>query len=328
MCGCSAFVLHSSAPSFRLLVEDMRKPRALVSGDRIAIVAPASPFDRDSFQAGVVEIEELGFEPVLTEGVFARRGYLAGDAATRAAALMSAWRDPSVAAVIAARGGYGSAQLLPLLDRDIFLASSKLFIGHSDVTALLGYLTLQCDTTCLHGPMVVNLGSGEPGYDQRSLRRCLMQTDPLGELTTDQLIAFRPGDARGPLLGGTLTQLVASLGTAYAFAPPEGFVLLLDEIGERPYRLDRMLTQLAGSGVLDRAAAIVCGEFPACDEPAGRATARAMLAELLDEFPGPALFGLPTGHTTGPALTVPLGVEVRVVGDSRARVVVTEAPVS
>ena len=297
-------------------------------GDRIAVVAPASPFDRDSFQAGLAEIGKLGFEPVLPDGVFARRGYLAGEASTRAAALMSAWCDSSVAAVIAARGGYGSAQLLPLLDRDIFLTSPKLFIGHSDVTALLGYLTLQCDTTCLHGPMVVNMGSGESGYDERSLRHCLMQTEPLGELTADGLVAFRPGEARGRLLGGTLTQLVASLGTAYAFAPPEGFVLLVDEVGERPYRIDRMFTQLAGSGVLDRAAAIVCGEFPACDEPSGRPTARAVLAELLDGFPGPVLFGLPTGHTTGPALTVPLGVEVHVVGGRQSRVVVTEAPVS
>lgn len=328
MGGCSAYALRSLALSLRLLVQDMRKPRALVPGDRIAIVAPASPFDRDSFQAGVAEIEEFGLEPVLTDGVYARRGYLAGDAATRATALMSAWCDPSIAAVIAARGGYGSAQLLPLLDRDVFRATPKLFIGHSDVTALLGYLTLQCDTTCLHGPMVVNLASGEASYDKGSLRRCLMQTEPVGELTTDELVAFRPGDARGPLLGGTLTQLVASLGTPYAFAPPEGFVLLLDEVGERPYRLDRMFTQLAGSGVLDRAAAIVCGEFPACDEPAGQPAARAVLAELLDGFPGPVLFGLPTGHTTGPALTVPLGVEVRVVADGRARVVVTEAAVS
>ena len=320
--------MSSLTQPHRLLVEDMRKPRALVPGDRVAIVAPASPFDRGSFEAGVAEIEELGLEPVLTDGVFARRGYVAGDAASRAAALMSAWCDRSVAAVMAARGGYGSAHLLPLLDRKVFLATSKLFIGHSDVTALLSYLTLQCDTACLHGPMVVNLGAGGSSYDRRSLRRCLMQAEPVGELTADGLVAFRPGDARGPLLGGTLTQLVASLGTPYAFAPPEGFVLLLDEIGERPYRLDRMLTQLAGSGVLDRAAAIVCGEFPDCDDPSGRSTARAVLAQLLDPFPGPVVFGLPTGQATGPALTVPLGVEVQVVGDGRAKVVVTEAAVS
>ncbi len=305
----------------------MQTPRVIVPGDRIAIIAPASPFERGRFEAGVAEIERLGLVPVLTEGVFARRGYVAGTAQSRAAALTAAWRDPSVAAIMAARGGYGSAQVLPWLDPCVFRASTKPFIGHSDVTALLSYLTIHCGTTCFHGPMVVTLSEGATGYDRNSFRRCLMQTEPVGELTGDGLVALRPGDARGPLLGGTLTQLVASLGTPFAFAPPPGCVLLLDEIGERPYRLDRMLTQLAASGVLGQAAAVVCGEFPDCDEPHGQPTARAVLAELLETFPGPVLFGFQTGHTRGPGLTVPLGVEVRVVGSGRPRVVVTEAAV-
>ena len=130
------------------------------------------------------------------------------------------------------------------------------------------------------------------------------------------------------MLGGTLTQLVASLGTPYAFDPPPGYVLLLDEVGERPYRIDRMLTQLTTSGVVARAAAVVCGEFPDCDDPPEQLTAHGVIADLLEEFSGPVLFGFPTGHTDGPALTVPLGVEVRVVGGRRPRVVVTEAAVT
>ncbi len=305
----------------------MQTPHAIAAGDRIAIIAPASPFDRVRFDAGVAEIVRLGLQPVLTEGVFARRGYVAGTAQSRAAALTAAWRDPAVAAIMAARGGYGSAQVLPWLDPGVFRASTKPFIGHSDVTALFSYLTIHCGTTCFHGPMVVTMSGNGIGYDRDSFRRCLMQTEPLGELTGDGLVALRPGDARGPMLGGTLTQIVASLGTPFAFAPPPGFVLLLDEIGERPYRLDRMLTQLAASGVLGQASAIVCGELPDCDDPAGQPTARAVLAELLQMFPGPVLFGFPTGHTRGPGLTVPLGVEVRVVGSKRPCVVVTQAAV-
>ena len=306
----------------------MRKPRALVPGDRVAIVATASPFDRARFDQGVAEIERFGLTPVITEGVFARRGYVAGDARSRAAALIDAWRDPSIAAIIGARGGYGSAQLLPFLDPDIVCDAAKPFIGHSDLTALLVYLTTLCGTVCFHGPMVLTLSRGEAGYDRDSFRRCLMTPAPAGELTADGLDALRGGEASGPLLGGTLTQLVASLGTPYAFAPPSGYVLLLEEVGERPYRIDRMLTQLTASGVLARAAAVVCGEFPDCDEPAGRATARGVVAELLEAFPGPVLFGFPTGHTAGPALTVPLGVEVRVVGGRRPRFVVTESAVA
>ena len=115
-------------------------------GDRIAIVAPGSPFDRDRFDQGVVEIERFGLTPVVTEGVFARRGYVAGAAQSRAAALTSAWCDPSIAAVMGARGGYGSAQLLPFLEPDIVREAAKPFIGHSDLTALLVYLTTLCGT--------------------------------------------------------------------------------------------------------------------------------------------------------------------------------------
>lgn len=306
----------------------MRKPRCLQPGDQVAIVAPASPFDRDRFEQGVAEIGRLGLTPVITEGVFARQWYLAGDARSRAAALMAAWREPTTAAVMAARGGYGSAQVLPLLDRDDVCGAAKPFIGHSDLTALLVYLTTLCDRVCFHGPMVLNLSRGEAGYDRDSFERCLMRREPVGELPVAGVETVRAGDATGPLLGGTLTQLVASLGTPYAFAPPPGYVLLLDEVNERPYRVDRMLTQLTASGVLARAAAVVCGELPDCDEPAGQPTGRGVVADLLEAFPGPVLFGLPTGHTTGPALTVPLGVAVRVVGGPQPRVVVTESAVA
>ena len=306
----------------------MLKPRRLAVGDRVAIVAPASPFDRAHFDQGVAELERLGLTPVITEGLFARRGYVAGDAHSRATALQRALSDPSIAAVMAARGGYGSVQLLPLLVPEVLRDAATPLIGHSDLTTLLVYLTMRCDTACFHGPMVLNLSRGEAGYDRDSFTRCLMTAKPVGELTADGVETVRVGDARGPLLGGTLTQLVASLGTPYAFSPPPGYVLLLDDVGERPYRIDRMLTQLTASGVLARAAAVVCGEFPACDESEGGPTARGVVAELLEAFPGPVLFGFPTGHTAGPALTVPLGVEVRVVGGRRPSLAVLESAVS
>ena len=127
-------------------------------------------------------------------------------------------------------------------------------------------------------------------------------------------------------MGGTLTQLTSSLSTPFAFDPPNGYVLLLDEVGERPYKLDRMLTQL-GQAVLARARAIVVGELPRCDEPSGDPTARAVVADLLADFPGPVVIGFPTGHTTGAAITLPVGVECRVVADRRPRLIVEEAAV-
>lgn len=306
----------------------MRKPRALVEGDRIAIVAPASPFDRDEFERGVEEIRRLGFLPVYDESVFARRAYVAGAPDLRAAAFQAAWDDPAIAGVIAARGGYGSAQILPLLDAHAVRLSAKCFIGYSDLTALLTYLTLTCGVVAFHGPMLEKrLANGEAGYDRDSFRRAVCRAAPMGEIAPATLEALRPGDATGVLLGGTLTQILASLGTPYAFAPPPGYVLFIEEVGERPYRLDRMVTQLKQAGLLKHASAVVIGELVRCDEPSRDVTARAVMADLFADFPGPVLIGLPSGHTSGPSLTLPLGITARVVADSRPRLVVEEAAV-
>jgi len=159
----------------------MRKPRALRDGDRIAVVAPASPFARDEFECGLAELRRLGFQPVHDESVFDRRGYVAGTPETRASAFRQAWQDASIAAVVAARGGYGSVHVLPLLDRAAISATPKAFIGYSDTTSLLTWLTLQCGIVSFHGPMIEGrLARGEAGYDRDSFTRCLRRTDAPG----------------------------------------------------------------------------------------------------------------------------------------------------
>jgi muramoyltetrapeptide carboxypeptidase len=306
----------------------MLKPRALKSGDRLAVVAPASPFGRDEFDRGIAELERIGFEPVFDESVFERHGYVAGTATRRADAIRRAWRDTSIAGVIGARGGYGSVQVLPLLEPRDAREARKPFIGYSDLTAILSFLTLGCDLVAFHGPMLAGrLGAGESRYDRRSLLDAVCRREPMGELTAPAVEAIRGGEARGVLLGGTITQLVSSLGTRLPFAPPAGHVLFLEEVGERPYRLDRMVTQLRQADVLAKASAVVIGELPRCDEPAGEPGARAVMADLFGDFPGPVLIGFPSGHTAGPALTLPLGVGCRVIGGARPRLVIEEAAV-
>jgi muramoyltetrapeptide carboxypeptidase len=306
----------------------MRKPRALSPGDRLAIVSPASPFSRDEFDLGVEEIRRLGFVPVFDDTVFARRNYVSGPPELRAAAIRSAWQDPSIAGLIGVRGGYGSAQLLPLLDRDEARRAGKPFIGYSDLTALLTFLTLGCDMVAFHGPMLDRrLSRGAEGYDADSFVRALCRRAPMGELAPPALESIRVGEAAGVLLGGTLTQLLASLGTPFAFSPPQGYVLFLDEVGERPYRLDRMVTQLRQTGLLARASAVVIGELPKCDEPDGGPTARAVMAELFADFAGPVVIGFPSGHTSGPTMTLPFGVACRVIADGRARLIIEESAV-
>jgi muramoyltetrapeptide carboxypeptidase len=307
----------------------MRKPRALVPGGRVAVVAPASPFDRSDFDRGIEEIRSLGFEPVYHDSVFARRGYLAGDASLRAAAFQTAWDDPAIAAVVGARGGYGSAQILPLLDPHTVRLSAKAFVGYSDLTALLTFLTLSCGIVAFHGPMLEGrLAKGPAGYDRESLVRALCRAEPMGELAPAGLEVLKSGEARGVLLGGTLTQLVSSLGTPFAFAPPPGYVLFIEDVAERPYRLDRMVTQLRQTGILQRATGVVVGELPRCDEPAGEVTAKAVIADVFADFPGPVLFGFPSGHTLRPAVTLPFGVAARVVAGPRPCLVIEEPAVA
>ena len=306
----------------------MLKPRALQPGDRLAVVAPASSFDREQFDRGVEEIRKLGLVPVYDESVFERDRYLAGSPEIRATALRAAWNDPSIAAVIGVRGGYGSAQILPLLNREEARRACKPFIGYSDLTAILTFLTIGCGIVAFHGPMLDRrLSKGAAGYDLDSFSRALTRAEPMGELSPPGLETIRPGEAKGLLLGGTLTQLLASIGTPFAFAPPRGYVLFLDEVGERPYRLDRQVLQLRQTRVLARASAIVIGELPNCDEPKSDLTGRAVMADLFKDFPGPVLIGFPSGHTTGPAMTLPFGVTTRVIGGARPRLVIEESAV-
>jgi muramoyltetrapeptide carboxypeptidase len=307
----------------------MRKPRALGPGDRVAVVAPASAFIRAEFDAGVDELRSLGFEPVYDDSVFERRAYAAGSAATRAAAFERAWRDPDIAALIAVRGGYGSVHLLPLLGDSLLLGTPKAFIGYSDNTSLLSWLTLTGRIVSFHGPMLEGrLARGTAGYDRDTFIRCLCRPQPADEITHPQVEVLHSGEAAGLLIGGTLTQLCASLGTPYAFDPPAGCVLFIDEVGERPYRLDRMLTQLYLSGILSRASGLVFGELPRCDEVGGSPTAREVVEELTRGFRGPILYGLPSGHTAGPTLTLPFGVRARVLTAPRPALIIEEAAVA
>jgi muramoyltetrapeptide carboxypeptidase len=306
----------------------MLKPRALEPGSRFAVVAPASSFPRQELEEGIVELERLGFTAVYDETVFAHLPYVAGPPALRADAIHKALNDPTIAAIIAVRGGFGSAHLLPLLDRSEIRRARKAFIGYSDITSLLAFVSTGCELVAFHGPTVAGrLGKGIGAYDPDSFINALCRRQPMGVLTTPAVETITGGEVSGPLFGGTLAQLVASLGTPFAFAPPQGYVLFLDEVNERPYRLDRMVTQLRQSGVLARAAAVVVGELPGCDEPSGHPTARSVVADLFGDFPGPVLIGFPSGHTAGPAMTLPLGVLCRVVADRRPRLVIEEAAV-
>ena len=296
----------------------MKRLRRLHPGDRIALVAPASSFPREELTAGVAELNRLGFEPVYDETILDKDRFVAGSVTTRVNAIMRAWQDDSIAALIAMRGGYGSAQLLPFLDPDILIDGRKALIGYSDITALLG-LYLRHGLVAIHGPMIDRrISKGPAAYDEASFRKVLMTAEPAGEFAPSQLEALHRGSARGVLVGGTLTQLMASMGTPFEFDPPPGCVLFLEDIGERPYRIHRLLTQAAQAGIFTQVKAIVFGEFPGCDEPGGDPAIKDVLREFTSEFRGPVLFNFPSGHTAGATWTLPFGVEVEVTSEPPA----------
>jgi len=296
----------------------VKRLRRLHPGDRIALVAPASSFAPEELSAGVAELTRLGFEPVYDPSILDKERFVAGSVQTRVTQIMQAWQDDSIAALIAMRGGYGSAQLLPFLDPKVLVDGRKALIGYSDITSLLG-LYLRHGLTAIHGPMIDRrIAKGPAAYDEASFRAVLMHDEPAGEFAPAQLEVLHRGSATGTLVGGTLTQLMASMGTAFEFDPPPGCVLFLEDIGERPYRIHRLLTQASQAGVFTHAAAIVFGEFPGCDEPGGDPAIKDVLRDFTAEFKGPVLFNFPSGHTSGATWTLPFGVQVEVVSDPPA----------
>jgi muramoyltetrapeptide carboxypeptidase len=301
------------------------KFRPVGPGSRVAVVAPASPFDRSEFDAGLVELRRLGFDPVFDESVFERHPIVAGPPERRARAFAAASAQADIDAVFAARGGYGSAEILPWLDAAALRRSRTAIVGYSDLTAVHAYVNCHVRLASVHGAMVAGrLSKGESAYDPASLLASLAPR-PIGELAADGLEMVRPGEVIGPIFGGTLTTIAASLGTPYEFIAPPRHVLFLEEVGERPYRVRRLLTQLQQSGRLASAAAVVFGQMTRCEEPGSGITARQVVDEFFDGFPGPVLFGFPSGHTSTPMISLPFGVETRVVASVRPRVVFTEA---
>ena len=304
------------------------RPVALRPGDRIAVVAPASPCAEEAVRRGALELESQGFEVTVDDRVWAQAGgYLAGEAALRAAHLQEAFADPAIAGIVCTRGGYGSAQILPLLDAAAIAASPKVFVGYSDITAVHTWLQQRCGLVSFHGPMLEGRFADRARYDRDSFVRAVSVTEPMGALVPPGLEIWREGEASGVLVGGTITQLAASLGTPFAFDPPPGCVLFFDEVNERPYRLDRLLTQLVQAGIIGRASAIVFNELPGCDEPGGEVRGADAVRRVLAGFAGPMLAGFPSGHTPGATMTLPFGVHATVVARGRPALVIEEAAV-
>ena len=308
----------------------IRKPRALVPGDVIGVAAPAGPVDEGRLRRGLAELQELGFAVRLGEGVLERRGFTAGSVANRLDQLHELYADPEVKAVACARGGAGIVQLLPHLDRELLSRNPKLLVGYSDVTLL----HLECERlgiASLHGPMVAReLADGDSAYDLPSLRHGLTGEGAPYASQPDDLVALAGGTAEGVLRGGCLSLLAGVAGTPWArHGGDEPALLFLEDVDERPYRVDRMLRQLRASGALQGVTGIVFGDMRGCS-PAFEDDYQLedVLLDALEGLDVPVALGLSSGHTSHANLTLPLGVRARLECRSgEARFSVLEAPV-
>jgi muramoyltetrapeptide carboxypeptidase len=300
----------------------LAKPWALRPGGTIGIAAPAAAVDPEKLAAGEERWRKAGFTVVRRADLLARRRYLAGDDARRAGELMELVADPRVEAIVCARGGYGSPRILDRLDAAAVRAARKPLVGFSDLTALLLWQRHAAGLVGFHGPM---LDRGGDLRDEELAALVALLTGAGPARTVWPGTEGGGGRAEGRLTGGSLTMVAASLGTPWEI-DTRGALLLLEDTGERPYRIDRLLSQLRSAGKLARVAGIGLGRFDQCDEPNGSVTAAEVLRETVEELGVPWVAGLPFGHGA-PNLPWPLGARARLDG-ARAELHVLERGVA
>lgn len=283
----------------------MRRPPPLHRGARVALVSPAGPLGEADLQRAEDNARALGWDPVVGAHALARCGYLAGSDEERLHDLNAALADDSIDGIWCLRGGYGAMRLLERLDYAALRRRPKVLLGYSDITALHAALSTRAGVITFHGPTARAVLTP---FSRRSLERALRGEESCGE--APDATALVPGRARGRLAGGNLAVLCALCGTP--FAPVlDGAIVVLEDVGEAVYRIDRMLVQLRLAGLLTRCAGLVFGQFTeipsgAVDERTARSALDELLREAAEQIGVPCMAGAPVGHTDD-QWTLPLG---------------------
>ncbi len=289
------------------------KPRRLRPGATLGIIAPASPGDAQVAAAGLELLRAKGFSLQVGRSCDQKSGFLSGPDRERAADIHAMFADPNINGILCLRGGYGTMRLLDLLDYELIRTHPKVFVGYSDITALHTAIGQRSGLVTFHGPMVASdMGHEMPDYTWNGFSRAVMNDHPLGRLSNPACTAppswLAAGKARGILAGGNLSLIVSTLGTPYEL-DTAGKILCLEEVGEAPYRLDRMLTQLLLAGKLQAAAGIVFDMCAGCDDADDTPgfTTEEVLQERLGQLPVPVLSRFYFGHTSEKS-TLPFGI--------------------
>jgi muramoyltetrapeptide carboxypeptidase len=296
--------MSEATPGFCVIVHGiMIRPPALRHGDAVSVIAPSGPFDRPAFDRGLARLAAR-YRPVVDEGLFARARYLAGPDERRLAELTHALMTEDTRAVFCARGGYGAARLLSRLQLP---AAHKPFIGFSDATAI--HCALQCaGRASVHGPVVTHLGV----VDEATALDLFEQLENAGARARLEGKPVVEGVVEGAVLGGNLSVLTRLIGTRW-LPPLDGAILFFEDVGERPYRLDRMWQHLGLSGALARVAGIALGTFEGCTDREEGWSAEEVLGDLARELGKPCVLGLPVGHGKENR-AFPLGARARLDG--------------
>jgi muramoyltetrapeptide carboxypeptidase len=334
--GITATGMAVSSPSVPAQSNVLLKPPRLFPGNTVGIISPAgATYQQEQFDLVVDAVKGLGFVPKLAPNATERYGYLAGPDEVRAADVNAMFADPTVAALLPIRGDWGSARLLPHLDYDIIRANPKVLVGFSDITALLLGIHAQTGLITFHGPHgITSWRNNQVNPFQRILMdgAALTYTNPLLGEDQDRLMRVRgrirtitPGQATGPLIGGNLSVISGIVGSPY-MPNTDGAILFLEDVGEAPYRIDRMLTQLKLAGVLDGLAGFVFGQCTHCSpgETYGSLTLEQILQDHIQPLGIPAWSGAWIGHVE-PLWTLPIGGRVSVDASTGAIQMLTAA---
>jgi muramoyltetrapeptide carboxypeptidase len=293
----------------------------LKQGSRIALVSPASAAKPELVAQGSAALEAYGYNPIVMPHALDRGPlYYAGTAAHRVADLHAAFADPTIDAILCTRGGWGSAELLPLLDADLIRANPKVFAGYSDHTSLHLYLWNLCHLPTFYAPMAAADWSTPNGVDDRTWRAALHAESPWSVSSTDGIRTLKNGHAEGRLLGGCLSILTESLGTPYALALTEPTILFLEDINTKPYQWDRMLNHLRLAGQLEHVRGIVFGDPSSNIQTSELPLLEAACLHALHGFPGPITLGLQSGHMTSQNRSIPLGTWVTMEEDTLSEI--------
>jgi muramoyltetrapeptide carboxypeptidase len=290
------------------------KPLALRPGDTVGIVAPASHFSRGDLHAGCEALRRAGYRPFYFDSILDQDLYFAGSVQRRARELEEMFSRQDVKAIVCARGGYGANYLLEALDLEKIKSNPKVFVGYSDVTALLTYFFDAVGLVTFHGPMVAKDWAQEGGADLASWQAALAGTVAWEPRLGAGVTGLADGAAEGTLYGGCLSILVASLGTPYEIRT-EGTILFLEDLAEKPFRIDRMLMQLKLAGKFTGVRGIVFGEMRDCVQtPTGANqgyTLEQVVLRIVGDLRVPVAYGVRSGHVTAGNISLPIGVRAR-----------------